>query len=155
MAAEGWATKAHAERANKVQGSTGRAGCSSNAKKRKPGRPPKLASGISRRGAGPLLGRKDTERKKRKLSDKKAPSIPSHAHARTRTRAHTRVHTHARAAQRAKGPRMGRAGGNNQVLPSHGVRMVFEAETPSNTRLYTQCRYRVLECTCRHRVIRV
>ena len=30
------------------------------AKKRKPGRPLKLASGISSRGAGPLLGSKDT-----------------------------------------------------------------------------------------------
>jgi hypothetical protein len=43
------------------------------AKKRKPGRPPKLASGISSRGAGPLLGRKDTKRKKRKLNNKRKP----------------------------------------------------------------------------------
>jgi len=54
----GEASEAHAERVAKGQGRTCRVGCCSN--EEEPGRPPKLASGLSSRGAGPLLGRKDT-----------------------------------------------------------------------------------------------
>ena len=70
-AAEGEAAMAHAER---VAGdSAAQAEWDAAAKKRKPGRPSKLASGISSRGAGPLLGRKHTKWKKHKLSDKRKP----------------------------------------------------------------------------------
>ena len=83
------------------------------------GRPPKLASGISSRGAGPILGRKDTKKNMCNLSDKRKAFNPCtcarthtyarihtyghahthtrmHTHAHTRTHAHMRTHTHIR-----------------------------------------------------------
>ena len=71
-AAEGEAAKAHAERVagDRVAQAEWDAAA---AMKRKPGRPPKLASGKSSRGAGTLMRRKDTKRKKRKLNDKRNP----------------------------------------------------------------------------------
>jgi len=69
-AAEGEAAKAYAERVARDRAAETEWDAAAAAKKRKPGRRPKLASGISSRGAGPLLGRKDTKWKKRKLSDK-------------------------------------------------------------------------------------
>jgi hypothetical protein len=60
-AAQGEAAKAHAER---VAGDrAAQAEWDAAAKKRKPGRPPKLASGISSREANPPLGRESTKRK--------------------------------------------------------------------------------------------
>ena len=68
--AEREAAKAHAERVAGDRAAEAERDAATAEKKRMPGRPPKLASGISSRGAGPLWGR--------------TPSIPSHAHARTR-----------------------------------------------------------------------
>jgi hypothetical protein len=72
-AAEGEAAKAHAERVAGDRVAQAEWDAAAAAMKRKPGRPPKLASGKSSRGAGTLMRRKDTKRKKRKLNDKRNP----------------------------------------------------------------------------------
>ena len=110
------------------QGSTGRVGCSSK-KEETRGRPHKLASGISGRGAGPLLGRKDTKRKgafyhftfarththtRTRTHTTRTHKYTTHAHiyvhncmhthahnTRTRTHANMRMHAHVRAHTRA------------------------------------------------------
>ena len=90
-AAQGEAAKAHAER---VAGDrAAQAEWDAAAKKREPGRPPKLASGISSKGTGPLLGRKNTKRK-----GVFNPSTCARTHVRThaRTHAHTHKCTHTR-----------------------------------------------------------
>ena len=100
-ATEGEAAKAHAE---SVAGDrAAQAEWDAAAKKREPGRPPKLASGISSKGTGPLLGRKNTKRKGVfNPSTCARTHVRTHTHisARTHVRAHTRTcartHTHTR-----------------------------------------------------------
>ena len=91
--AEREAAKAHAERVAGDRAAEAERDAATAEKKRMPGRPPKLASGISSRGAGPLLGRKDTKRKGA-FNPFTCARTRTHAPTHTYVHAHTYVHTY-------------------------------------------------------------